>query len=70
MSDKLVTIKIYNNPVIAGVAKTKLDSEGIFSFIADQEIANIPDLGTIFNQVRLQVRELDAQRAKTILKLI
>lgn len=69
MTNKLVTIGVYGDPIVAGVAKTKLDSEGVFSFIADEMLMNSPQLRTVINEVRLQVREVDVLKAKKILKI-
>ena len=68
MVDNLVTIKTFTDPLEASVAKTKLDSEGIFCFIADEELMN-SSFRIIVGQVRFQVKKSEVKRAKKVLKL-
>ncbi len=64
----LVTMALYADPVLASVAKTKLDSEGIFCFLAEEELMN-SSLRTVVGEVRLQVKQKDLTQAKKILKI-
>lgn len=69
MENELVTIAIYGNPIEAGVAKTKLDSENIYCFLANEELMSSPNLRTVIGQVELQVKFSDVIKAKQALGL-
>lgn len=69
MADELVTIAGYSDPNEANVAKSKLTSENIFCFLADEELMESPALRTVIGSVKLQVKSSDAQRAKQILDI-
>lgn len=64
--DKLVTIATFNQSAEAYLNKAKLESEGIWSFVAGEYATKwvIPISGGI----ELQVRESDAEEAIKILK--
>jgi tetratricopeptide (TPR) repeat protein len=62
---QIVTVATFIHPVEANIAKTILDTEGIWSLIADE---NINRLYPLFQGgLRLQVRETDAERALELL---
>ena len=64
VSPKLTTIR--RLPAFeANLAAGKLEAEGIQSFVADQNISVAHPL--LFNEVRLQVREVDVELAEQIL---
>jgi hypothetical protein len=64
MPDKLVTVARFREPVQAHLAQTKLKSEGIWSFTADDQTISIDWFYSLaLGQVKLQVRESDVQRA-------
>ena len=68
MEIKLTTIAVYNNAIDAHLAKTKLDSEGIVSFIMDENLVSInPLLNLTIGGVKLKTNNNDAEKAKEIL---
>lgn len=69
MMDNLVTIAIYGDPIEAKIAKSKLESEGIYCFITNDELMSTPTLRTVIGQVELQVKSSDVQKAQKILGL-
>jgi hypothetical protein len=64
MADKLITIYKFNTSAGAYIWKSKLESEGIVSFIV-HDSPNIP-----FGYIELQVREKDVDKAKRIVEAI
>ncbi|MBI3379449.1 DUF2007 domain-containing protein [Candidatus Gottesmanbacteria bacterium] len=69
MTDELMTIAEYSDPNEANVAKSKLTSENIFCFLADEELMESPTLRTVIGSVKLQVKSSDAERAKQTLDI-
>ena len=65
MNDKLVTLATYAYPEQAYLSKTKLEAEGIWSFVADENARTYAFAAT---QVRLLVREADAEKAAQALQ--
>ena len=70
MSEKLITIATFNQPIEANIAKTRLASEDIECFLLDE---NATALGGELNYIatggiKLQVRESDAETASAILQ--
>ncbi|MFQ5816331.1 MAG: DUF2007 domain-containing protein [Terriglobia bacterium] len=68
MAEKLVTIATFQQPIAAHLAKTKLESEKILCFVADEHMTRMfrfysPFIGSI----KLQVKESDVERALEIL---
>jgi len=68
MISQLVTISEFSDPLEANVAKSKLESEGIYCFLANEELMESPTLRTVIGSVKLQVKSSDMERAKQILK--
>ncbi len=69
MSDRLVTIATFSQPVEADLVKSKLESENIECFIADQAIIQLNWLySNAVGGVKLQVREVDAKKALEIIR--
>lgn len=68
MSEQLVTIATFTTAIVADLARTRLESEGIECFLADEYTGGQPGSPyfTVVG-VRLQVRDTDAQRAIEIL---
>lgn len=64
----LVVLKKFSHPVEAHLLKSRLESEGIESFVADE---NIVGLNWFYSNavggVRLQVNEQDLEKAQAIL---
>ncbi|MBI3379658.1 DUF2007 domain-containing protein [Candidatus Gottesmanbacteria bacterium] len=69
MTNQLVTIAVYGDPNEGNIVKSKLESEGIYCFLANEELMSSPDFRTIIGQVELQVKSEDAEKAKQILGL-
>ena len=68
MISQLVTISEFSDPLEANVAKSKLESEGIYCFLANEELMESPTLRTVIGSVKLQVKSSDMEREKQILK--
>jgi hypothetical protein len=70
MSDNLVTVASFSEPLQAHLASTKLEAEGIECCISDE---NIVGMYWLYSQavggVKLQVREKDVERARLMLQL-
>jgi hypothetical protein len=69
MQAELVTIAVFSDPILGSISKTKLESEGIYCFLANENLMSSPNLRTIIGQVELKVKVVDAAKAKKILKL-
>jgi hypothetical protein len=68
-SEPLVTIATYNYPLEAHLARTKLESEGIEGFVADEHTINANWLYSIaVGGVKLWVKESDAGKAAQVLQ--
>lgn len=66
--EKLVTIATFNHAAEAYVHKAKLESEGIWSFVAEQFAPNwFITVGA--GGVKLRIRESDAEKATKIIDL-
>ncbi|MDO9333397.1 MAG: DUF2007 domain-containing protein [Dehalococcoidales bacterium] len=65
--DKLVTIATFNYAAEAYLHRAKLESEGIWSFVADEFAPNF-FITAAAGGVKLQVRESDAAEAIRILR--
>ncbi len=68
-TDDLVTIARYGNPMEANLAQSKLESEGIEAYVADEQIVSIYSANMVFGGVRLQVKKSVADVALQILEL-
>ena len=64
MSEKLITIVTFINPMDAELARIRLARDGIESFLMEKDLIHL----TLDWGVRLQVKESDAGRAIQILK--
>lgn len=68
-SDKYVTIATYIGAWEAHLARAKLESEGIYSLVLDDQTASINWIySSALGAVRLQVREEDSKRAIHLLE--
>jgi hypothetical protein len=71
MAGAYETIATFETVVQAHVAKSKLESEGIQSFIRDEHIMGVnPLYSPAMGGVRLQVEAADSARAKLVLETI
>ena len=69
MSDDLVTVATFVNPVQADFARSILEMEGIECWLIDETLSNVvPGVGLAIGGVKLQVRESDAPRAVAALR--
>jgi len=67
---RYITIATYIGAWEAHLARAKLESEGIFAVVLDDQIASINWFySNAVGGVRLQVREADAERAALILEM-
>lgn len=65
----MVTIKTFDNPIDAHLLKTKLESEGIFCYLADENIVGInPLLSNAVGGIKLNVDKEDVDDAIRIIK--
>lgn len=68
MKTKTVCLRKYDNPIDAQIALGRLESEGIFGFLANQNDINLyPSLTLGGEGIQLRIREEDAIRAQQIL---
>jgi len=69
MTDKLITIATFSQPIEAHVLKTKLESEEIECFIADENTVTMNWLySNAIGGVKLQVKKSDFKRAIAIIQ--
>lgn len=67
--DKIIVIKTFDTPVMAGLAKSKLDAFGIPCFLTEENMGSLyPFSKAGFSGIRLHVFEKDELRAKEILE--
>ncbi len=65
---RIVTIATYSHPPEAYIVKGRLESEGIWSYVADAETVTMNWLySNAIGGVKLQVREADAEKVQEIL---
>lgn len=65
---KIVVFRAFDTPILANLAKTKLDAYGIPCFLTDEHFVNLyPIRNDIFPGVRLHIFENDKQRVEEIL---
>jgi ribosomal protein S27AE len=68
-SDRFITVATFRYPVEAHLAKSKLESEGIEVYVADENIVAINWLySNAVGGVKVQVREDEADRARALLQ--
>jgi Zn finger protein HypA/HybF involved in hydrogenase expression len=68
MTDKLITIANFNEPLEANLAKIKLESEGIKCFLLGENfVATYWFLSQADRGIKLQVKKSEAERALEIL---
>lgn len=65
-NESMVVLKLYDNTTQALIAKSMLDSAGIFSVLNDEYMSTL--YITAAFPIRLMVREVDAQEAMTLLE--
>ncbi|MDQ3290823.1 MAG: DUF2007 domain-containing protein [Bacteroidota bacterium] len=69
MATKLITIATFPDAVKAQIMRGRLEAEGIPAFIADEHtLTNQPYLYMAYGGVRLQVTEIDRDKALAIIK--
>jgi DNA-directed RNA polymerase subunit M/transcription elongation factor TFIIS len=69
MSDNLITIATFSQPIEAHILKTKLESEDIDCFIADENTVTMNWLySNAIGGVKLQVKESDYKKAIAIIQ--
>ena len=68
MSDVLMTVATFGDPVEANLAKNYLEASGVQAFLADEETVNMDwALGNAIGRIKLQVGDQDADAARTLL---
>lgn len=69
MPERLITIATFSQAIEAHLCKTRLETEGIACFIADENIVTMNWLySTAVGGIKLQVKEADAEKARKILQ--
>jgi hypothetical protein len=67
--DKLVTLKTFDNPVQAHILKGRLESDGIESYIFDENIVILnPLYNNLIGGIKLKIRESDLPEATAIIE--
>lgn len=66
-TDPWVTIALFYDPVDAGLARTRLESEGLETFLKGEELATMLKGIIADNPVELQVRASQASYARELL---
>ena len=65
---ELVTIRTFNNSIEAHLVKTRLESEGILSFLFDENMVSLnPFYNSALGGIKLKINKLDVQRVEEIL---
>ncbi len=65
---KLVTIKIFDDPIKARILKSKLENEGVNCFLFDENIVSINPLYNItVGGIKLKISEADAEKVRKII---
>jgi hypothetical protein len=68
MSDVLMTVATFGDPVEANLAKNYLEASGVQAFLADEETVNMDwALGNAIGRIKLQVGDQHAEAARTLL---
>ncbi|WP_066838954.1 putative signal transducing protein [Rufibacter ruber] len=71
IKDKLVTVTTYSSPIDAHLAKNKLESEGILSFLFDENVVSMNPLFNItVGGIKLKTLASDAEKAMVILNSV
>ncbi len=66
--DKIIIYSAYDTPILANLAKTKLDAYGIPCFLTEENFTGlVPIRNDLFPGVRLHIFEKDTDRAREIL---
>lgn len=67
MTEKLITIAVFNNVIDAHILKSKLEFENIQCFLLNEHLVSRDPLSVIaYGGVEVQVRSRDAKRASEI----
>ncbi len=68
MSNDLVTVATFANPVEANIAKNRLEASGVRAFLANEETVDMDWLlGNALGWIKLEVGEQDADAARAVL---
>ncbi len=67
MAEQLIPVAVFSRPIDAELAKTKLEAEGLYAFVADGNFRMDWFLSGAMEGVRLLVRRIDEARARAIL---
>ena len=68
---KLITAKIFDNPIDAHLLKTKLESEGVSCYLFDEHTISInPLYSNAVGGIKLKILDTDIERTREILNRI
>lgn len=68
---KLITAKIFDNPIDAHLLKTKLESEGVSCFLFDEHTVSIDPLySNAIGGIKLKISAADIEKTREILNEI
>lgn len=66
---KLVTVRIFDNPINAHMLKSKLESEGIHVYLQDENTIGIdPLVSNALGGIKLKISENDIEKTRLVLK--
>jgi hypothetical protein len=64
----LITARVFDNPIEAHLLKSKLESEGIQSYLFDENIVTInPLYSQLAGGIKLKISDLDTERVQEVL---
>lgn len=65
---KLITVRIFDNPIEAHLLRTRIESEGIYCFLFDENIVGLNPLYNVtVGGIKLKISEDDIDRVEAIL---
>jgi len=68
---KLITARIFDNPIDAHLLKTKLESEGAQCFLHDEHMVTLdPSIRNTSGGIKLKIAESDIEKVQKLLKEI
>lgn len=68
-AEKIVVVRTFDTPAMAGIAKAKLDAYGIPCFLSEENMGTLyPFTYAGFSGIRLHVFEQDLERVRELLE--
>ena len=66
-NEPVVTFRVYNDPMLAHIERTRLEDNGIPCFVDDSTMSVYPIYGNTIGGIHLKIFERDRERAESIL---